>query len=60
MARCSPSTAGSCSRADSERSRWAWELLGLSKVDDHTYATVIGEQIVTRQRWRNQYEAAKS
>ena len=40
--------------------RWSWELLGRSRVDDRTYAMAIGEQIVTRQRWRNQYEAAKA
>jgi hypothetical protein len=40
--------------------RWSWELLGRSRVDDRAYATAIGEQIVTRQRWRNQYEAAKA
>jgi hypothetical protein len=41
-------------------SRWSWEVLGRSQVDDRTYALAIGEQIVTRQRWRNQYEAAKA
>jgi len=40
--------------------RWSWEVLGRSQVDDRTYALAIGEQIVTRQRWRNQYEAAKA
>jgi hypothetical protein len=40
--------------------RWTWELLGRSRVDDRTYAAAIGEQIVTRQRWRAQYEAAKA
>jgi hypothetical protein len=40
--------------------RWTWELLGRSRVDDHTYATAIAEQITTRQRWRHQYEAAKA
>ena len=40
--------------------RWSWELLGRSRVDDRTYAMAIGEQIVTRQRWRTQYEAAKA
>jgi 8-oxo-dGTP pyrophosphatase MutT (NUDIX family) len=40
--------------------RWSWELLGRSRVDDRTYAAAIGEQIVTRQRWRNQYETAKA
>jgi hypothetical protein len=40
--------------------RWSWELLGRSRVDDRTYAAAIGEQLVTRQRWRTQYEAAKS
>ena len=32
--------------------RWSWELLGRSRVDDRTYAMAIGEQIITRQRWR--------
>jgi hypothetical protein len=41
-------------------SRWTWELLGRARVDDRTYAAAIGEQIVTRQRWRQQYEAAKA
>jgi 8-oxo-dGTP pyrophosphatase MutT (NUDIX family) len=40
--------------------RWSWELLGRTRVDDRTYAAAIGEQIVTRQRWRAQYEAAKA
>jgi hypothetical protein len=40
--------------------RWSWELLGRSRVDDRTYAMAIGEQIITRQRWRSQYEAAKA
>jgi hypothetical protein len=38
--------------------RWTWELLGRSRVDEHTYAAAIAEQITTRQRWRAQYEAA--
>jgi hypothetical protein len=40
--------------------RWSWELLGRSRVDDRTYAAAIGEQIIARQRWRAQYEAAKA
>jgi len=40
--------------------RWSWELLGRTRIDDRTYAASIGEQIVTRQRWRAQYEAAKA
>jgi hypothetical protein len=40
--------------------RWSWELLGRSRVDAATYAAAIAEQIVTRQRWRNQYETAKA
>src|SRR4029453_2061311 len=40
--------------------RWSWEVLGRSQVDDRTCALAIGEQIVTRQRWRNQCEAARA
>ncbi len=40
--------------------RWTWELLGRSRVDDHTYATAIAGEITTRQRWRHQYETAKA
>ena len=40
--------------------RWSWELLGRSRVDEHTYAAAIAEAITTRQRWRSQYEAAKA
>jgi hypothetical protein len=41
-------------------SRWSWELLGRTRVDERTYAAAIAEQITTRQRWRAQYEAAKA
>jgi hypothetical protein len=40
--------------------RWSWELLGRSRVDEHTYAAAIAEQITTRQRWRRQYDFAKA
>jgi hypothetical protein len=40
--------------------RWSWELLGRSRVDDHTYAAAIAQEITTRQRWRHQYETAKA
>jgi hypothetical protein len=40
--------------------RWTWELLGRSRVDEHTYAAAIAQQITTRQRWRSQYETAKA
>jgi hypothetical protein len=40
--------------------RWSWELLGRSRVDEPTYVAAIGQAITTRQRWRQQYEAAKS
>jgi hypothetical protein len=40
--------------------RWSWELLGRSRVDERTYAAAIAEQITTRQRWRAQYDAAKT
>jgi hypothetical protein len=40
--------------------RWTWELLGRSRVDEHSYAAAIAEQITTRQRWRHQYETAKT
>jgi Replication initiator protein, pSAM2 len=40
--------------------RWSWEVLGRSRVDDRTYAAAIAEQITTRQRWRAQYETAKT
>jgi hypothetical protein len=41
-------------------SRWSWELLGRSRVDEHTYVTAVAQAIGTRQRWRQQYEAAKA
>jgi hypothetical protein len=40
--------------------RWSWELLGRSRVDEQTYVTVVAQAIGTRQRWRQQYEAAKA
>jgi hypothetical protein len=39
--------------------RFAWEVLGRSRVDEATYAAAIAEAITTRQRWRHQYETAK-
>jgi hypothetical protein len=39
--------------------RWSWELLGRSRVDERSYAAAIAQQITTRQRWRQQYDAAK-
>jgi hypothetical protein len=40
--------------------RWSWELLGRSRVDAPTYAAAISQVIRTRQRWRAEYESAKS
>jgi excisionase family DNA binding protein len=40
--------------------RWSWELLGRSRVDAATYAAAISQAITTRQRWRAEYEAAKT
>jgi len=40
--------------------RWSWELLGRSRVDEQTYVAAIARAITTRQRWRAEYEAAKS
>ena len=40
--------------------RWSWELLGRSRVDEETYVAAVGQAITTRQRWREQYEAAKA
>src|SRR5262245_60109900 len=40
--------------------RWSWELLGRSRVDAATYAAAISQAIHTRQRWRREYEAAKT
>jgi hypothetical protein len=40
--------------------RWAWHVLGRSGVDAHTYARAIAESIANRQRWRAQYEVAKT
>jgi hypothetical protein len=39
--------------------QWSWELLGRSRVDEHTYAAAIAEAITTRQRWLREYQAAK-
>jgi hypothetical protein len=39
---------------------WSWELLGRNRVDAPTYAAAIGQVIRTRQRWRTEYDAAKS
>jgi hypothetical protein len=40
--------------------RWSWELLGRNRVDAPTYAAAIAQVIRTRQRWRTEYDAAKS
>jgi hypothetical protein len=40
--------------------RWSWELLGRNRVDAPTYAAAIAQAISTRQRWRREYEAAKT
>ena len=40
--------------------RWSWEVLPRSRVDDRTYAAAIAEAIATRQRWRAEYESAKT
>ena len=40
--------------------RWTWEVLPRSRVDERTYAAAIAEAITTRQRWRAQYETAKT
>jgi hypothetical protein len=40
--------------------RWSWEVIPRTRVDDRTYAAAVAEAITTRQRWRQQYETAKS
>jgi hypothetical protein len=40
--------------------RWSWEVLGRHRVDELTYAGAIATAICTRQRWRQEYEAAKA
>jgi hypothetical protein len=40
--------------------RWSWELIPRTRLDDATYAAAIAEAIGTRQRWRAQYETAKT
>ena len=40
--------------------QWSWEMIPRSRVDDRTYAAAIASAIVTRQRWRTEYEAAKA
>lgn len=40
--------------------RWSWELLGRNRVDAPTYAAAISHVIGTRQRWRAEYDAAKT
>ena len=40
--------------------RWAWELLGRSRVEAATYAAAIAQVITTRQRWQREYQAAKA
>jgi hypothetical protein len=39
--------------------RWTWEVLG-RRVDERTYTGAIATAICTRQRWRRQYEEARS
>jgi 8-oxo-dGTP pyrophosphatase MutT (NUDIX family) len=39
---------------------WSWELLGRNRVDASTYAAAIARAIQTRQRWRAEYDAAKT
>ena len=39
---------------------WSWELLGRSRVDESTYAAAVAEAIATRERWRAEYQAAKT
>jgi hypothetical protein len=39
--------------------RWAWELLGRSRIDATTYAAAISQVISTRQRWQREYQTAK-
>jgi 8-oxo-dGTP pyrophosphatase MutT (NUDIX family) len=39
---------------------WTWEVIPRSRVDDRTYAAAIAEAIAVRQRWRSEYEAAKT
>jgi hypothetical protein len=40
--------------------RWTWELLGRSRVDEHTYMAAIATAVTTRQRWRAEYDTAKA
>ena len=40
--------------------RWSWELLGRNRVDAPTYAAALAQAIRTRQRWRAEYDAAKT
>jgi Replication initiator protein, pSAM2 len=40
--------------------RWSWEVLGRSRVDEATYLAAIAQAIATRERWKAQYEMAKS
>jgi hypothetical protein len=40
--------------------RWAWEIIGRSRIDAHSYAAAIAESVAVRQRWRRQYEAVKA
>jgi 8-oxo-dGTP pyrophosphatase MutT (NUDIX family) len=39
---------------------WTWEVIPRSRVDDRTYAAAIAEAVATRQRWRSEYESAKT
>ena len=40
--------------------RFAWEVIGRSRVDPATYAAAIAEAIAVRRRWRWEYETAKA
>jgi hypothetical protein len=40
--------------------RWSWELLGRNRVDAATYAAAVSQAVTTRQRWRAEYDAAKT
>jgi 8-oxo-dGTP pyrophosphatase MutT (NUDIX family) len=39
--------------------RFAWEVIGRSRVDPATYAAAIAEAIAVRRRWRWEYEIAR-
>jgi hypothetical protein len=43
-----------------EDGRWTWEVIPRSRVDDRTYAAAVARAIATRQRWRQEYDAAQA